>query len=102
LLVAFAVIAWRSRRSGVVIQTRASLVVRETSWTHRLSRTQVKRFGVEAGRLNWRPLNGNFLVAELQDGRLRAFKDVNTPGSDAGRVDLEAIAAALNAAWRLT
>lgn len=102
LLVTFAILAWRARRSGVVIQSGDKLVVRETNWTHTLPRNRVERFSVEAGRLTFRPLSGNFLVAELRDGRSRAFKDVNARPTDAGQRDLEAVAAALNHAWGLT
>lgn len=99
-LVLFAVAAWRAQRSGVVIQRSDRVVVREIGWTHRLLRTRVKRFTVEAGRLSWR-VGGNFLVAETTDGRLRSFRDFNAPPTDAGRSDLNSVAMALNTAWHL-
>jgi hypothetical protein len=102
LFAAFAVVAWRARRSGVVIQTDDKLVVLETSWTHRLSRDSVQRFTAEVGRLRFPPTSASFLVAELHDGRLRTYKDFNAPANDAGVRDIEGVAAALNAAWHLS
>ena len=101
LLVSFAIISWRAWRSGVVIQNEERLTVRGTNWTHKLAKRDVSHFAAESGPVWPRPFSGTFLVAELSDGRLRAFKDFNDPITDVGQHDMEQVAAALNSAWHL-
>ncbi len=93
--------AVRARRSGVVIQTEDKVVVRGLDWTRKVARARVSRFTVESGSI--RPLrrSASFLVAELSDGSTRALKDFNEPLGIDGEQRLEAVAAALNAAWNL-
>lgn len=101
LLIGFAFMSWRAWRSGTVIQTEERLIVRGNSWTYKLAKRDVTHFTAESGPVWPRPFSGTFLVAELSDGRLRAFKDFNGPISDAGQHDIEQVAVALNSAWHL-
>jgi hypothetical protein len=99
--VVFAVGAYRSLRSGDLIQTEDRLIVRGVQWTHRLGRDSVRRFTVESGSLRFLLLSGSFLVAEQENGNLRPLRDFNErPGAE-GIGQLEDVAAALNASWNL-
>jgi hypothetical protein len=96
------VIGVRALRSGVIVQTDDLVIVRQTHWTHRLRRASVRRFSGEAGtvrsfgrRSRW------FLVAELANGDLRAFKDFNAPRTISGEHEIDRVAAALNTGWQL-
>ena len=99
--IALAFIAWRSWRSCTVIQETDQLRVWESGWTRRLARNRVIRFSVESGRTWPRFQSGFFLVAELNDGTLRQFKEFSEPLGATGERSLEAVAAALNSAWDL-
>ena len=91
----------RGIRSGEVIQTEDRVIVRQLQWTHSLPRAGVSRFTVESGPIWPRWRSGSFLVAELKDGRLRAFKELSEQLGGAGEHRLEEVAASLNSAWHL-
>jgi len=95
------VFGWRAIRSCQVVQTEDRTVIRQLIWTYKLPRASVSRFTVEAGPIWPRFRSGSFLAAELKDGKLRQFKEFSEPLGATGERDLEAVAAALNAAWSL-
>jgi hypothetical protein len=96
------VIGVRAIRSGVIVQTDDLVIVRQTHWTHRLRRTSVRRFSGESGTVRSFGRRGRwFLVVELANGDLRAFKDFNAPRNVSGEQEIERVAAALNSSWHL-
>jgi hypothetical protein len=99
--VVFLVLAVRAVRSCVVTQTEDRIVVRQTQWTYRLPKQSVRRFMVEAGAVRYFQRGRWFLVAELANGELRAFKEFNGPMTEASHQDLIEVVAALNTAWHL-
>lgn len=95
------VLAVRSVRSCVIIQTEDRIVVRQSQWTYRLPKQSVRRFTVESGAVRYFQHGRWFLVAELANGELRAFKEFNGPMTEASEQNLNDVAAALNTAWHL-
>jgi hypothetical protein len=102
VLVFCVVLEVRALRSGVIVQTGDLVIVRQTHWTYRLRRANVRRFSGESGTVRSFGARGRwFLAAELANGDLRAFKDFNAPRSASGEQEIERVAAALNSRWHL-